>query len=284
MWRALGVFLLPVLVLVLVPAEWPRWAFMWLLAFAVFSGCKCLAWPRGEVRASCWRRLGYWLAWPGMDAQAFFGSLPIPPKEQSRSREFAWAVGKSLLGGMVIWGILPLLPDIEELQGWVSLVGLALLLHFGLFHVLSCLWRWAGVSAPPLMNRPLEAASVSDFWGKRWNTAFRDLTHRFLFRPLAPWGPRWALLAGFLVSGLVHDLVISVPAGAGYGGPTLFFLVQGGALLVERSRPGKTLGLGRGWRGRLFTMLALVPPAFLLFHPPFFREVMLPFMTALGAL
>src|SRR5205085_6806357 len=130
---------------------------------------------------------------------------------------------------------------------WVGMVGLVMALHFGTFHLLSCAWRSAGVEARPLMNNPLASQGVSEFWGRRWNTAFRDLTHTFLFRPLTAWlGPAGALLAGFGFSGLVHDLVISVPARGGYGGPTLFFVVQGVALLAERSAAGRRLGLGRG--------------------------------------
>ncbi len=134
------------------------------------------------------------------------------------------------------------------------------------------------------MNAPLLATSVSEFWGRRWNTAFRDVTHRFLFRPLSAWlGPRGGLAAGFLFSGVVHELAISVPAGAGYGGPTLFFCLQVPALLIERSRPGRAVGLGHGWRGWLFTAVVLIAPAGLLFHPPFVRRVILPFLEVLGA-
>src|SRR2546423_1561244 len=88
-------------------------------------------------------------------------------------------------GQRSIWrGSPPLPADQELLAGWVGMVGLILLLHFGAFYLLSCAYRAVGVDARPLMNRPLSSTSVSDFWGKRWNTAFRDLTHRFLFRPL----------------------------------------------------------------------------------------------------
>ena len=135
------------------------------------------------------------------------------------------------------------------------------------------------------MNAPILASSVSDFWGKRWNTAFRDLTHRFLFRPLAArLGPRGSILAGFLCSGLVHDAVISVPAGGGYGLPTAYFLIQAVALLFERSALGRRLGLMRGYRGWLFTMTVLLAPAAWLFHPPFVRHVILPFMEFAAAL
>ena len=124
------------------------------------------------------------------------------------------------------------------------------------------------------MRWPVAATSLGDFWGRRWNTAFRDLTHRFLFRPLAArLGPRAGLAAGFAFSGVVHDIVISVPAGGGYGGPTLYFALQGLGLLVER----------RMWRGRAFTAVVVVGPAWALFHPPFVLNVVVPFLAAIGA-
>tara|TARA_B100000949_G_C13863546_1_gene277596 strand:+ start:42 stop:323 length:282 start_codon:yes stop_codon:yes gene_type:complete len=88
---------------------------------------------------------------------------------------------------------------------------------------------------------------------------------------------------GFVFSGLVHDVVISVPAGGGYGRPTLFFLLQGVAMFFERSRVGRSLGLGRGWCGWLFTLVVLLGPVGLLFHRPFVVEVVVPFLEAMGA-
>src|SRR4029079_4397761 len=97
------------------------------------------------------------------------------------------------------------------------------------------------------------------FGGRRWNTAYRDVTHQFLFRPLATClGPTAALVIGFVVSGLVHELVISVPAGGGDGGPLAYFVIQAAALFFERSTMGQRMGLGHGWRGWLFTALVLL--------------------------
>ncbi len=277
--------ILPVAVLLGTPTDVPRWAFMWLLAFAIFAGWKWLTWRRTPVRGvPWWQHVGYLLAWPGLDAKTFLRpdrSLALRPPV----REWAFAVFKMLLGAAIFWGIGRLLPaDQDLLLGWGGMVGLIFLLHCGAFHVLSCAWRAAGVEAQPLMNWPIASQSVSEFWSRRWNTAFRDLTHRFLFRPLtAKLGTRGAVVAGFVFSGLIHDLVISVPASGGYGGPTLFFIWQGLALLVERSKLGKVIGLGQGVRGWLFTFVVLVVPAYLLFHPPFVRNVILPFMHVLGA-
>lgn len=276
------VIVLPSLVVAFFPVEVGRWVFMWVLSFAIYVGCKWLTWRRTlQPRATLRRRAGYLLAWPGMDAPAF-----LDPHVQGRrptNREWAFAGSKVLLGLGCLFSLRWLPADQPLLQAWVGMIGTVLALHFGVFHGFSCAWRMHGVQAKPLMDWPIAATSVSAFWGQRWNTAFRDLTHRFLFKPLARrWGPRWALAMGFLFSGLIHDLVISVPAGGGYGGPTLFFLGQGVALFVERSAVGQRLGLGRGVRGWLFTAVVLLPPVPLLFHRPFLEQVILPFVGALG--
>lgn len=201
-------------------------------------------------------------------------------------REWGFAIFKTLAGFALLFGIARLVPaDIPYVVGWVGMTGIILVLHFGGFHCLSCWCREFGIEAKPLMNAPLASVSVSEFWGSRWNTAFRDLTHRFLFRPLtARFGANRAVLLGFLFSGVVHELVITVPARGGYGGPTLFFVVQAGALFLERSSYGRAVGLGRGLRGRLFTLLTLLAPAPLLFSPLFVSEVVLPFLRAIKAI
>jgi hypothetical protein len=259
---------------------------MWVLAFAIFLGCKWLTWRRTTVPDLPWcRHAGYLLAWPGLDARAFLRPGRMRALDRPTSQEWRFAGMKLLLGLVLFWGSGRAVPGgWELLLGWAGMVGLVLILHFGLFHLLSCAWRAIGVEARPLMNHPLKSASVSEFWGRRWNSAFRDLTHRFLFRPLTnTLGPRRAVVAGFTFSGLVHDLVISVPAGGGYGWPTLFFVIQASALLIERSRFGHAHGLGRGRRGRLWTLLVLVFPAGGLFHPPFVRGIIVPFMRVCGA-
>jgi hypothetical protein len=287
-WQGWGpLLLLPGAVLLVMPGRYPPWVTMWALALVIYLGCKWLTWRRASWPGGpWWLHLGYLLAWPGLDAPAFLGSLSSSARPRPRPEEWLFALAKFLLGVGLFWGVARWLTGWPAyLVGWVGMVGLVLMLHFGIFHLLSCAWRSLGVQqARPLMNWPLASVSVSEFWGRRWNTAFRDLTHRFLFRPLtARFGPRWALFSGFVFSGVVHDLVISVPAGGGYGGPTLFFVLQGLALLVERSPWGRKIGLGSGWRGWAFTAGVLLAPAMALFHPPFVERVVVPFMQVVGA-
>ena len=267
------------------PSAWPAWLVMWTLAGGVYGACKVLTW-RGAADAgdgaTWWRHAGYLLAWPGMDAPAFLAKTAV---RRPALREWSTAAGRTALGAGLIYAVVPAAAAGPPLViGWLGMLGLVLFLHFGAFHLLSCAWRCAGVDARPLMASPLRAASVAEFWGRRWNTAFRDLTHRLVFTPLRRWlGPAAAILAGFVGSGLVHDLVVSLPAGSGYGGPTGFFAVQGVALLVERSDAGRRLGLGRGVRGRIFTAAVLLLPLPCLFHRAFVERVVVPFLQALGA-
>ena len=239
-----------------------------------------------------------WLRWSATPAPGAWTIPPSPllPRRGSCARlkcepyypskaEWLFALGKCVCGLAVLFGAVPLIRGNDAyLVGWVGMIGVVLMLHFGFFHLLSCAWRSAGVAAKPLMNWPLLSTSLGDFWGRRWNTAFRDLTHRFLFRPLTPrLGPRGAVFAGFVFSGLVHDAVISWPAAGGYGGPTAFFLIQGCGMLAERSKVARAIGLGNGWRGWFATMALLIAPACLLLHPPFVRRVVVPFLERMGA-
>jgi len=269
------------------PLDWPRWAQMWAMAAAVYAGCKWLTWQHAAVRqAPAWKHAAYLLAWPGLDATDFLAERPTAQTVICRSIEWLAAALRLACGVVLVFAVAPAIPPRHPyVVGWIGMIGLVMMLHFGVFHLLSCAWRRVGLQARPLMNRPLASTSLAEFWGRRWNTAFRDLTYRFLFRPCASWfGPRWGLVAGFLFSGVVHDLVISVPARGGYGGPTFFFAVQGAAMTFERSRVGRRIGLGSGWRGRLFTAAVLVAPVGLLFHRPFVVGIIVPFMHVLGAI
>lgn len=285
--RWFGLAVLPVIALAAKPFL-PGWAFMWVMAFAVFFGCKWLTlgtalWREGDTCP--FRALAYLLAWPGMEATRFLSPELAPRCSRSAVlRNTTIALIRILLGFFLLFGVARYAVE-PLIAGWLGMAGMVLLLHFGFFLLLSIGWRALRVDAPPIMNAPLRSASVSEFWGQRWNAAFNDLALRLVFRPaVRPLGMASATLLAFLVSGLIHELVISLPAAAGYGLPSAYFLVQGLGVLTERSSAGKWFGLRAGVRGWLFTMFVVAGPAFWLFHPPFVRHVILPFMQAIGAL
>jgi hypothetical protein len=252
------------------------WQGMGSLAIGLYALLKAISWQIAGRPAADWRKPAYLFAWPGMDAAQF--ASPCARVRQPSGKEWAFAVAKLGLGLGIVLLAVPSMPESQPLlAGWVGMIGCVLALHFGLFHVLSCLWRSHGRGAAPLMDWPLAAGSVAEFWGRRWNRAFRDLAHRLLFRPLEPMlGAGGALFTGFLASGLIHDLVISVPAGAGYGWPTIYFLLQALGIAIERR-----LRLRRGPCGRVFTALVVLGPLGLLFHQPFVLQVFVPLLQAL---
>ena len=284
------VALLPLLVLPTLPLLFARrleaWVSMWVMAFALYAGCKWLTYSiakRRGVRTDWLHKFGYLLAWPGMNAAAFLSEDNRPAKPQAR--EWFFAMARTSLGAVLVWLVARIVSPVSLLlAGWVGMIGLILVLHFGVFHLLSLCWRSAGIKAEPLMRSPMLARSLSEFWGRRWNTAFHELANRFTFRPLRRVaGPTGATLLVFLVSGLIHELVISLPAHGGYGLPTGYFFIQGLGVIGEHTPVGRRMGLGRGWCGWLFTMLVIAGPVFWLFHPPFVHNVILPMLAAIGA-
>ena len=264
----------------------PAWQFMWLLSIALFAGLKWLTWFKARRRTPhpAWRSFAYLFAWPGMEAEAFLDPSVVPARP-SASR---WAVAacETVLGITLFWVVARRLPsEMPLLRGWVGMIGMIFVLHFGVFHLLALFWQRVGVQAKPLMDAPLRATSLAEFWGRRWNIGFRQFAHDLVFQPLhRTLGASGAAFLVFVLSGVIHDLVISVPARAGYGLPTGYFILQGIGAHFERSAIGSRIGLRRGFRGWLFTALVAAVPAYWLFHPWFVTRVILPFMEALHAL
>jgi hypothetical protein len=264
----------------------PAWVFMWTLSFAIFFSLKWLTWWRARNRVShpAWRSIAYLFAWPGMDADAFLDAKQRVPSPHITA--WLWAALETALGAALLWIVARSLPAGEPLlRGWTGMLGLILLLHFGSFHLIALAWQALGVNAKPIMSAPLRATSLAEFWGKRWNLGFRQLSYELIFRPLhRTLGVEAAGMLVFLASGLIHDLVISLPARAGYGLPTAYFLLQGTGITIEHSGFGKRLGLGQGVRGWLFMAVVIVGPVYWLFHPWFVQRVIIPFMQAIHAL
>jgi hypothetical protein len=263
-------------------AYFEKWLFMWLLAFSIFAGFKWLTWRRtNPAGVPLARSIAYLVAWPGMDAEAFLTRTVQPG---GCFKEWVFAAAKMAFGAaMLLAAVSAKLGTRPLVSAWTGMCGTILFLHFGLFQLIALSYRRIGIDAMSLMRRPLWASSLSDFWGRGWNTAFNQLAHDLLFRPLArPMRGGAALFFTFIASGLIHDLVISLPARGGYGLPTAYFGIQGLAVLFERSRAGRRLGLNRGWRGRAFMFAVTVIPLPLLLHSPFIHNVFLPMLHAIG--
>jgi hypothetical protein len=260
------------------------WTRLLLISLVLIVAFKWLTDRRARVesrRVGPWRRLGYFLLWPGMDAPAFMGerfTRSAPP-----AREWASAVAKTLAGAVLVGFVAGRIPSEHAFwRDWVVLIGLGLCIPFGALHLVALAWQAAGVNARRIMDRPFLAHSLGEFWGRRWNLAFRDAAYAVVYRPLAArLGVGGAVAATFLFSALVHELTLSVPAGGGFGRPSGYFLLQFAGVRFERSSIGRRLGLRRGWCGRLFCWAVTILPAPLVFHRPLLDHVLLPWLHTL---
>jgi alginate O-acetyltransferase complex protein AlgI len=284
---------LPALLMVLTAALSGRgltpWVYMWCVALSMYTACKWITWWPWRGRASGARQLAYLFLWPGMDLAAFFDRAtvaPAPASTPTTPGQWLKPTATALIGALFIAIVAQRIPASWGLtRAWAAMLGLAMLLHFGLLDLIALAFRRAGCGGDPLMVQPLRSRSLGEFWGRRWNTGFATLAHHYVFAPLVRRiGATGATLATFFASGLIHDAVISVAARGGYGLPTLYFLIQCLGLLIERTRPARRIGLGRGRLGWLFTMLVTIAPLPLLFHAPFARRVILPFIDSLPRL
>lgn len=171
--------------------------------------------------------------------------------------------------------------------GWVAtesrllttvllLPGIILVVHFGVFNIVAGLWRYAGFRCRSLFIAPLRSQNLVEFWSRRWNLAFVEMTVVAVYRPLRSRSSQSiAWLLAFLFSGALHEIAISVPVGAGFGLPTLYFLIQTLPLAWERNRAHRSQPV-RGPAGTVWAILWLVAPLPLLFHRPFLEGVVWP--------
>lgn len=245
-----------------------RWIMMWLVAGAVFFVAKTCMLARSPALHG-WRRLAYLFLWPGFDVRPWLGA-----GVRSELIALRWFSGLPavVLGLALIHGS-GFVTRNEWGGTWIGMVGVILCLHFGAFRWLAWFWQCMGIPVRPIMSAPMAAVTLSEFWGVRWNRGFRDFAQVCIGLPIAKrWGRMAALWVVFVFSGLVHELVISVPAGAGYGWPFGYFVLQSLGVLAE-----KRFGLC----GHLWVLTMTGPLALLLFHPPFVERVMSPFLATL---
>ncbi|KAG5574435.1 hypothetical protein H5410_054569 [Solanum commersonii] len=110
--------------------------------------------------------------------------------------------------------------------------------------IVSGLARWLlGLQLEPQFNEPYLSTSLQDFWGRRWNLIVTRILRPTIYRPVLSlsanilgrkWAPIPAVMATFVVSGLMHELIFYY---LGRVKPTWeitwFFLLHGVCLNVE---------------------------------------------------
>jgi hypothetical protein len=281
---AWGPPLLVILVALRCGADWSPPLLLAVTTLVLYAGLKATAILRqssGELLQASWAgRLAYLTLWPGMSL------APFRARSSSLAEGPGWLrrglVGMTL-GGLAVLVLSVLVPRLSDgLLGWLGIAVLLVTVHLGYADVLSGLLRRAGFPVQRLFDGPLASRSLEEFWSRRWNRAFVEMD-RLLFVPLLrPLGPVGSLIGVFVISGLLHELAISFPAGAGWGLPSCYFLLHGVLVALERHllRP-------RRWHGalaRVWTWSWLLAPLPLLFHTPFRQALVVPLFHELHQL
>lgn len=234
---------------------------------------QCRLEGKTSLTAAQWQRFA--LAWLGMRPEPF--RVPRRPDVRAGRALLLAGLRSTLIGLLVLGAARTVAGSVHERIPMVLvLVGASLVLHFGFCSALAGVWRWKGVSVEPLFREPTRATSLTEFWGKRWNLAFSRMTQLAVYRPLsARLGRPVASVVAFMFSGALHEMAISLPVRAGYGGPLAYFGLQ--AVLVHLERLARDRGVAiEGRWGRAWTIAGLVLPMPWLFHGPFIRGVLLP--------
>jgi hypothetical protein len=93
-------------------------------------------------------------------------------------------------------------------------------------------WRLLGGKARDTMDHPEAAATPADFW-RRYNRPMQQFFFEDLFKPLGGRkAPVRVTLLVFAVSAVLHEYLFGIAIGRVQGYQTLFFLLQGCAVVV----------------------------------------------------
>ncbi|XP_057529494.1 long-chain-alcohol O-fatty-acyltransferase-like [Amaranthus tricolor] len=132
----------------------------------------------------------------------------------------------------------------------------------------------------PPSDEPYLSSSISDFWGRRWNLMVTDILRHTVYKPTRVFlsnyiGRDWAsvisVIAAFVVSGLMHELIFYYMARVSPSWEVTWFFVLHGLCVVLEFCLKKVLGrkLGLHWviTGPL-TVGFVMGTGYLWFFPP----------------
>jgi len=260
---AISILALPHIIVLMIPHQ--GWQLMFIYIALMFLTLKLLT-LTGLKELNFKSAAIYTTAWIGMNP------IEFTTKEQVKYT-FTKGILSLLIGAVIFY--LSLIQTDMTIKAILVFTAVLFIFHFGLLDLNAQIWAALGRKTKPIMNEPWKALSLAEFWGKRWNMAFRDAAHQILFKPIRKsFGVKFAILSVFIFSGLVHETVISLPAEGGYGGPMVYFLLQYLGLCIQKEYTH--------FDNRFVTWLFLVMPLPLLFHKAFFLNVFIPFSNAIG--
>jgi hypothetical protein len=217
-------------------------------------------------------------AWFGMNPLPF-RSFPAKPLTDYSSY-FKKGITR-ILAGIVLINIMSLIwkslhdATFDFVVHLFYLIGLSLILHFGLLNISAGSLRRMGIPVTSLFKDPIKSQTLQEFWSKRWNIAFVELTTLAVVRPLKKrFGAQTAFWISYAFSGLLHELAISLPVNHGFGKPFLYFIIQ--AFLIMTIEKYLIKNLPNGILRTIWVLACLFVPIFLLFHTEFILKIVVP--------
>ncbi|KAG5546627.1 hypothetical protein RHGRI_018713 [Rhododendron griersonianum] len=141
-----------------------------------------------------------------------------------------------------------------------------------------------GIELEPQFNEPYLATSLQDFWGQRWNLVVTGILRPTVYGPIQSmstrmlgrsWAPLPAIMATFLVSGLMHELIFFYLTRVSPTWEVMwFFVLQGVCTAAEVAAKKAVAGRWRLHRvvSGLLTLVFVVVTGVWLFFPQFTRN------------
>src|SRR5579862_5696212 len=215
---------------------------MMALIAALFLGMKAVVAASSRAVGGAFLSFPRWLlfatVWPGMRPELF--TAPREPRKDwgklAVNGLLCAAVGTAFVGGS---GFLWRATGSLLLGTVLFFIGSSLFVHYGLFTLAAAFWRKAGFDSGTLFKSPFPSQNLGEFWSRRWNLAFSEMTAISVYHPLKDrLGRGQALFLSFGLSGLFHEVAISLPVRAGFGLPLCYFLLHCGLVGLERFLAG----------------------------------------------
>ncbi|XP_060187766.1 acyl-CoA--sterol O-acyltransferase 1-like [Lycium barbarum] len=143
---------------------------------------------------------------------------------------------------------------------------------------------FVGLESEPPSNEPYLSTSLQDFWARRWNLTVTNTLRLTVYNPVRlvlfevvgqEWAQGVAILATFVVSGLMHELIFCyVTRVSPTWEMTSFFVIHGISVIVETrvKRSVKDTWRISGLVSAPLTTGFVMVTAFGLFFPPLIRN------------
>lgn len=137
-----------------------------------------------------------------------------------------------------------------------------------------------GLDLEPQFNAPYLSTSLQDFWGRRWNLMVTAILRPSVYCPVrARWGTGTGVLATFLVSGVMHELLFYyITSAPPTWEVTCFFVLQGVCTALEGWVKREAKVFGRDTKSvnpavsAAMTLGFVSVTGFWLFFPPVMRN------------